>query len=63
MILEKVLYFEAYMVIDPGMTPFEVGQLLSEEAYQEALEEYGDEFLGWMGAEAVRELLRQMNVV
>jgi DNA-directed RNA polymerase subunit beta' len=60
--LEKVLYCEAYMVVDPGVTPFTVGQLLSEEQYQEALDEYGeDAFLAGMGAEAVRELFRQLE--
>jgi len=60
--IERVLYFEAYVVIDPGMTPLEKGQLLSEEAYLEAQEQYGDEFDARMGAEAVRELLHRMNL-
>lgn len=60
--LEKVLYCEAYMVVDPGATPFAIGDLLSEEHYQEALDEHGeDAFLAGMGAEAVRELLRQIE--
>ncbi len=42
--LERVLYFEAYVVVDPGMTQLEKGQLLSEAAYYDAIEEYGDEF-------------------
>ena len=60
--IERVLYFEAYMVIDPGMTPLEQGQLLAEEAYLEALEQYGDDFDARMGAEAVRELLKNIDL-
>jgi DNA-directed RNA polymerase subunit beta' len=60
--LEKVLYCESYIVVDPGATPFQTGELLSEENYQKALDEYGeDAFLTGMGAEAVRELLRQLE--
>lgn len=60
--IERVLYFEAYVVIDPGMTPLEKNQLLTEEAYLEAQQEYGDEFDARMGAEAVQELLKQINL-
>lgn len=60
--IERILYFEAYVVIDPGMTQLERGQLLSEEAYYDAIEEYGDEFDARMGADAVQELLRALNV-
>lgn len=60
--LERVLYFEAYVVIDPGMTQLEKGKLLSEEAYYDAIEEYGDEFEARMGADAVQELLREINL-
>lgn len=60
--IERVLYFEAYVVIDPGMTQLERGQLLSEEAYYDAIEEYGDEFDARMGADAVQELLRAINL-
>lgn len=60
--LERVLYFEAFVVIDPGMTQLEKGQLLSEEAYYDAIEEYGDEFEARMGADAVQELLRGINL-
>ncbi|KKN17673.1 hypothetical protein LCGC14_0963570, partial [marine sediment metagenome] len=42
--IERVLYFEAFIVVDPGMTPLEKGQLLSDETYLQAIEEYGDEF-------------------
>jgi len=61
--LEKVLYFEAYVVIDPKKTPLKEKELLSDERYRKAIEEYGpDSFLAGMGAEAVRELLRKVNV-
>jgi DNA-directed RNA polymerase subunit beta' len=60
--IERVLYFEAFVVIDPGMTTLERGQLLSDEMYLEALEEHGDEFDARMGAEAVFELLRQIDM-
>lgn len=60
--IERVLYFEAYVVIDPGMTQLERGQLLSEEAYYDAIEEYGDEFDARMGADAVQELLKGLEL-
>ena len=60
--IERVLYFEAFVVVDPGMTSLERGQLLSDEAYLEAIEENGDEFDARMGAEAVFELLRTMEL-
>ena len=60
--IERILYFEAYVVIDPGLTPLEHGQLLSEEQYLDALEEHGDEFDARMGAEAIRELLRAIDL-
>src|SRR6187399_1547345 len=60
--LERILYFEAYVVIDPGMTQLEKGQLLSEEAYYDAIEEYGDEFEARMGADAIQTLLRGINL-
>jgi DNA-directed RNA polymerase subunit beta' len=60
--IERVLYFEAFIVVDPGMTPLEKGQLLSDETYLQAIEEYGDDFDARMGAEAVQELLRSVNV-
>ena len=60
--LERVLYFEAYVVIEPGLTSLERGQLLTEDAYIEALEEYGDEFVVKMGAEAIFELLRSLDL-
>jgi len=60
--IERVLYFEAFVVIDPGMTQLERYQLLSDEQYLEAIEEYGDEFDARMGAEAVFELLRSLDL-
>ena len=60
--IERVLYFEAFVVIDPGMTQLERNQLLSDEQYLEAIEEYGDEFDARMGAEAVFELLSSINL-
>jgi DNA-directed RNA polymerase subunit beta' len=60
--IERVLYFEAFVVVDAGMTPLEKGQLLSEEAYLDALEEYGDDFQALMGAEAVRKLLIEVDL-
>ncbi len=60
--IERVLYFEAYVVIEPGMTALENGQLLTEEQYFEALEEFGDDFDARMGAEAVRELLNAIDL-
>ncbi|MGX5175132.1 DNA-directed RNA polymerase subunit beta' [Aliikangiella sp. IMCC44653] len=60
--IERVLYFEAFVVTEPGMTTLERGQLLSEETYLDALEEFGDEFDAKMGAEAVMTLLNQINI-
>jgi DNA-directed RNA polymerase subunit beta' len=60
--IERVLYFEAYVVVDPGMTTLERGQLLTDEAYLEAIQENGDEFDARMGAEAVFELLRNIDL-
>jgi len=60
--IERVLYFEAYVVIDPGMTQLERGQLLTEENYLEAIEKFGDEFDARMGAEAIHELLRTIEM-
>ncbi|MBV8852102.1 MAG: DNA-directed RNA polymerase subunit beta', partial [Sinobacteraceae bacterium] len=60
--IERVLYFEAFVVIDPGMTPMQRGQLLTDEMYLESIEEHGDEFDARMGAEAVFELLRTIDL-
>ncbi len=60
--IERILYFEAYVVTEPGMTPLEKGQLLTEETYLEALEQYGDDFTALMGAEAVKVLLSAVDL-
>src|SRR5213595_3731012 len=60
--IERVLYFEAFVVIDPGMTPMQRGQLLTDEMYLEAIEEHGDEFDARMGAEAVFQLLSTIDL-
>ena len=60
--IERVLYFEAFVVTDPGMTSMQRRQLLTEEDYYDKLEEYGDDFDAKMGAEGIRELLRSLNV-
>ena len=61
-ILEKVLYFASYIVIDPGKTLLEKKQVLTEKEYKEAYERYGDKFRAGMGAEAIRELLEEINL-
>ncbi|MCH7508952.1 MAG: DNA-directed RNA polymerase subunit beta' [Proteobacteria bacterium] len=60
--IERILYFEAFVVIDPGMTPLERGQLLSDEAYLETIEQHGDDFDARMGAEAVYQLLGSLDL-
>ncbi len=60
--LEKVLYFESYIVIDPGETPLKEKQLLNEEEYKEAQEKYGDKFEVSIGAEAIKTLLAQITI-
>ena len=60
--IERILYFEAFVVVDPGMTELERGQLLTDETYLEAIEEYGNEFDARMGAEAVRDLLLSLDL-
>ena len=60
--LEKVLYFEEYVVVEPGKTPLSIKQLLTEDQYRRAQEEYGDGFRAGMGAEAIRELLKRISV-
>ena len=60
--IERVLYFESYVVTEPGMTTLERSQLLNEEEYLDALEEHGDEFEAKMGAEAVFDLLKVLDV-
>ena len=61
--LEKVLYFEAYVVLDPGETSLTKGQLLAEDQYSEAMDEFAGQFVAGMGAEAVRELLSEIDLV
>ena len=60
--IERILYFEAFVVIDPGMTNLERGQLLTDDMYLDAIEQHGDEFEAKMGAEAIHELLRTIEV-
>lgn len=60
--IERVLYFESFVVTEPGMTTLERSQLLSEEEYLDSLEEHGDEFEAKMGAEAVFDLLKHLDV-
>ena len=60
--IERILYFESFVVIDPGMTDLEVGQLLTDEEYYLKIEEYGDEFDARMGAEAVQQLLLNLDM-
>ncbi|MDR1276913.1 MAG: DNA-directed RNA polymerase subunit beta' [Candidatus Accumulibacter sp.] len=60
--IERVLYFEAFVVCDPGMTPLARGQLLTEDDYLAKVEEFGDEFQAAMGAEGIRELLRSIDL-
>ena len=60
--IERVLYFEAFVVIEPGMTPLEKGQLMTDEMYLDAVEQYGDEFDAAMGAEAVAALLSSFDL-
>jgi len=60
--LEKVIYYESYIVTDPGDTPLAKKQLLSDEDYRGFREQYGDAFKAKMGAEAIRDLLREINL-
>jgi DNA-directed RNA polymerase subunit beta' len=60
--IERVLYFEGYVVTEPGMTPLNKCQLLTEDDYLSKVEEYGDEFKASMGAEGIRDLLRSIDI-
>ena len=60
--IERVLYFEAYVVTDPGMTPLQRCQLLTDDDYRAKTEEYGDDFRASMGAEGIRDLLGNLNI-
>ena len=61
-LLEKVLYFASYIVTDPGLTPLDKKQLLTEKEYREMCDRYGDEFEAAMGAEAVQTLLKEIDL-
>ena len=60
--IERVLYFESFVVVDPGLTDLETGQLLTDEEYLANIEEYGDEFTAKMGAEAILDLLNDITL-
>ena len=60
--IERVLYFESYVIIDPMQTPLERSKLLNEEEFYEATQQYGEDFVAKMGAEAIHELLRTMDL-
>src|SRR5208282_5189936 len=61
--LEKILYFESYCVVEPGLTPFSVGELLSEEQFYEAQDKFGDgTFTAQIGAEAIKTMLSALDL-
>ncbi|PPD17361.1 MAG: DNA-directed RNA polymerase subunit beta', partial [Methylobacter sp.] len=60
--IERVLYFESFVVLDPGMTPLNKGQLLTDDEYLDAVELHGDDFIAKMGAEAIYDLLKAINL-
>ena len=60
--IERILYFESFVVTDPGMTTLEKGQLLNDEMYYDAVEEFGDEFSAKMGAEAIQDMLMDIDL-
>ena len=60
--IERILYFEAFVVTEPGLSPLERGQLLNEEQFMQARQEHGDDFEAAMGAEAVYDLLRSLDL-
>ncbi|MBU2569183.1 MAG: DNA-directed RNA polymerase subunit beta' [Gammaproteobacteria bacterium] len=60
--IERVLYFESFVVLDPGVTPLNKGQLLTDDEYLDAVEEFGDDFVAKMGAEAVFDLLKAIDL-
>ena len=60
--LQQVIYFQKYIVVDPGTTPLEYMEILTEEQYRDALDKYGDDFKGMMGAEAVEELVKHLDL-
>jgi len=60
--LERILYYEQYVVVDPGETPLKMQQMLTEEQYNDARDKYGRKFKALMGAEAIREILKSMDL-
>ncbi|MBT5557155.1 MAG: DNA-directed RNA polymerase subunit beta', partial [Halieaceae bacterium] len=60
--IERILYFESYVVTDPGLSTLDHGQLLNDEQYFESMEEFGDEFTAKMGAEAIQQLMIQLDL-
>src|SRR5260221_5193925 len=60
--IERVLYFEAYVVVDPGMTPLKKFSIMSEDDYDAKRTEFGDEFIALMGAEGVKKLLEEIDL-
>ncbi|MFZ4412136.1 MAG: DNA-directed RNA polymerase subunit beta' [Bacteroidales bacterium] len=60
--IERVLYFESFVILDPGMTPLEKGHLLTDDEYLDAVDAYGDDFIAKMGAEAIYDLLKSINL-
>src|SRR5574344_2189222 len=60
--IERVLYFEAYVVTDPGMTPLKKYSIMTEDDYDAKVREYGDEFVAKMGAEGIKELLESIDI-
>ena len=60
--IERVLYFEAYVVTDPGMTPLKKFSIMSEDDYDAKTKEYGDEFIAKMGAEGIKDLLESIDI-
>jgi len=60
--IERVLYFESFVVVDPGMTTLERGELLTDDQYYESMEEFGDEFTALMGAEAIQALMKDLDL-
>jgi len=61
--IERILYFESYVVTDPGLSTLDQGQLLNDEQYYEAMEEFGDEFTAKMGAEAIQDMMAAIDLV
>ncbi|OGB72901.1 MAG: DNA-directed RNA polymerase subunit beta' [Burkholderiales bacterium RIFOXYC12_FULL_65_23] len=60
--IERVLYFEAYVVVDPGMTPLKKFSIMTEDDYDAKVKEYGDEFVAKMGAEGIKDLLESIDI-